>query len=342
MSPDKRRRILVMVLICVVCAGAATVYIGLASRRENSLTDVAATARGVIEISEVVSQPHLLFRSTRLDDAYGRLMLEPTNQHGGPRALTDLQCQRVHFSGSHGICLRSEQNVLGGADAVLFDEHFKETTSFDIPGTPSRAQVAPDGKVAAYTVFVTGHSYAQGGFSTRTAFVETATGAEIGDLEKFMVYRDDKVIHSPDFNFWGVTFEGSSGSFYATLGTAGKAYLVRGDLDAEEVRVIAEGVECPALSPDGTRIAFKQRSDSGVGPVTWRVAVLDLETLDRITLSETRNVDDQVQWLDDEHVIYGLPKEPNSPVTNVWSVEADGAGQPELQVEGAWSPVVVR
>lgn len=342
MSRDKRKRIWIMGLICVVCAGAATLYIGFASRREDSLMDVAATARGDTEISEVTRQPHLLFRSAALNDAYGRLALAPINQPAGPRALTDLQCQRVHFSGNHGICLRSEQNVLGGANAVLFDEHFKETTSFDIPGTPSRAQVAPDGTVAAYTVFVTGHSYAQGGFSTRTAFVETATGTEVGDLEKFTVHRDGKVIHSPDFNFWGVTFEGSSGSFYATLGTAGKAYLVTGDLDAEEVTVIAEGVECPALSPDGSRIAFKQRSDSGVGPVTWRVAVLDLETLDRITLSETRNVDDQVQWLDDEHVIYGLPKEPNSPVTNVWSVEADGAGQPELLVEGAWSPVMVR
>jgi hypothetical protein len=341
-SRDKRRRMLVMVLVCVVCVGAATVYIGFASRRGDRIMDVAAAARGNAEISDVVSQPHLMFRSTSLDDAYGRLMLAPTNQPGGPRALTDLQCRRVHFSGSHGICLRSEQNLLGGADAVLFDENFEQTTSFAIPGTPSRAQVAPEGEIAAYTVFVAGHSYAQAGFSTRTAFIETETGAEIGELEQFTVFRDGKVIHSPDFNFWGVTFEQDSGSFYATLGTAGKAYLVKGDLDAEEVTVIAEGIECPALSPDGTRIAFKQRSDSGVGPVIWRVAVLELETLERITLSETRNVDDQVQWLDDEHVIYGLPKEPNSPVTNVWSVAADGAEQPQLLVEGAWSPVVVR
>jgi len=341
MSIDKRRRVLAMVLVSVVCAGAATAYMGIASRRDDQVMDVVARAEGGAAISEIVRQPHLLFRSTGLDDAYGRMMLTPINRPGQPLAVTDLECRRVHFSGSQGICLRSEQSPLGGADAVLFDENFKETTSFAIPGTPSRAQVAPDGDVAAYTVFVTGHSYAQGGFSTRTAFVEMATGAEVGELEQFTVFRDGKTIHSPDFNFWGVTFE-SSGSFFATLGTGGKTYLVKGDLAAKEATVIAEGVECPALSPDGTRVAFKQRSDTGVGPVTWTVAVLDLDTLDRTTLSETRNVDDQVQWLDDDHVIYGLPKEPQSPVTNVWSVRADGTERPRLLVEGAWSPVVVR
>ena len=39
MSHDKRRRMLVMVLVCVVCAGAAAVYIGFASRRGDRIMD---------------------------------------------------------------------------------------------------------------------------------------------------------------------------------------------------------------------------------------------------------------------------------------------------------------
>jgi Tol biopolymer transport system component len=105
--------------------------------------------------------------------------------------------------------------------------------------------------------------------------------------------------------------------------------------------VIREGIECPSLSPDGTRIAFKQRSDGGFGPVTWRLAVLDLGTGAVTPLAETRNVDDQAAWLDDDTVMYGLSRTEGSAVTDVWAVPADGTGAPLVLIEGAWSPRVV-
>ena len=40
-------------------------------------------------------------------------------------------------------------------------------------------------------------------------------------------------------------------------------------------------VECPSLSPDGTRVAYKVRHDDGLGLVTWTLAVLDLKTMAR-------------------------------------------------------------
>ena len=94
--------------------------------------------------------------------------------------------------------------------------------------------------------------------------------------------------------------------------------------------MIAEGVECPSLSPDETRVAFKRREGNN-----WRLHVLDLDTGREYPLAETRSVDDQVEWLDDERILYGLVKD-------VWVVPADGSGQPQIHIRDALSPAVVR
>jgi len=97
-------------------------------------------------------------------------------------------------------------------------------------------------------------------------------------------------------------------------------------------------VECPSLSPDGKRIAFKRRITDH-GKVRWRPAVLDLATLRAHVLPETRNVDDQIAWVDDRHVAYGL-QEPGTGTADIWTLPADGSGTPHLLVAGAWSPSI--
>ena len=90
----------------------------------------------------------------------------------------------------------------------------------------------------------------------------------------------------------------------------------------------------------------------------WRLSVLDLATMKGHHLAETRSVDDQVEWLNDTTVVYGLlqdqaiaslnPLSPATPsiangaplVTNTWSVPADGSGTPRLFNTGTWSEVV--
>ena len=52
-------------------------------------------------------------------------------------------------------------------------------------------------------------------------------------------------------------------------------------------------------------------------------------------LAETRNVDDQAEWLDDGRVLYGLDD-------SIWVVAADGSGEPRLLLSSADSPAVVR
>jgi Tol biopolymer transport system component len=90
-------------------------------------------------------------------------------------------------------------------------------------------------------------------------------------------------------------------------------------------------VECPSLSPDETRIAFK-RSLNSHG--SWRLYVLDLHTMREWPLAETMSVDDQAEWLDDQHVLYWRG-------TDVWEVRADGKGKPRLFLTDASSPVVI-
>jgi Tol biopolymer transport system component len=179
---------------------------------------------------------------------------------------------------------------------------------------------------------VTGHSYASSGaFSTRTVIVDLRSGKPVADLERFKVIRDGKEIEAPDFNFWGVTFARDPNRFYATLATDGHHYLVEGDLAARTVSVLQDGVECPSLSPDGTRIAFKARTEQD----RWRLQVLDLATGRRTLLSETRSVDDQAEWLDGGWVAYGLGGD-------VWAVRSDGAGRPRRLVAHASSPTAQR
>jgi hypothetical protein len=94
--------------------------------------------------------------------------------------------------------------------------------------------------------------------------------------------------------------------------------------------VLHENVECPSISPDNTRIAYKKWLGN-----RWRLHVLDLKTMQETPLAEERPVDDQVEWLDNNRILYGM-----SPDT--WVVPADGGGAPRKFLSDALSPAVVR
>ena len=154
--------------------------------------------------------------------------------------------------------------------------------------------------MAAWTAFVYGDSYTSAGFSTRTGIYDSRTDTLVPTLETFAVRRDGKDFTPPDRNFWGVSFLKDDNTFYATLGSSssGGTFLVRGDFAARTMTVLRENVECPSLSPDGTRLVFKKKiSDDPSKP--WRLYVLDLATLrgDRAS-PRPGSVDDQGDWLD--------------------------------------------
>ena len=233
------------------------------------------------------------------------------------------------------MCLLAEGATLRTAfKALIFGPDFKVQRTISLGGLLSRARVSPDGRYGATTSFLAGHSYVTSGqFSTSTTLLDLTTGKKLYNLEKLNITRDGKPFRAVDFNYWGVTFANDGKRFYATLATNHKTYLVEGDLETRTGRVIRENVECPALSPDNTRIAFKKRVDSGKGP--WRFTVLDLKTMRETPLAESQSVDDQAAWLDNDHVLYGYKKA-------VWTVRADGSDRPRLYLSGALSPTVVR
>ena len=117
---------------------------------------------------------------------------------------------------------------------------------------------------------------------------------------------------------------------------------MRGSVSSRSMTAVRGDVECPSLSPDGTRIGFKKHGDLPAGQ--WRLAVYDLRTGAETVLAETRSIDDQVEWLDDRTIIYGLPRttDAGANTSDVWAVPADGTGAPWVLIPDAWSPAVVR
>jgi hypothetical protein len=292
-------------------------------------------------LTALPDRPQLMFVSVASDDSHRHLSVASLVELDGGRFVAPLACDRIYFSAARGICLASEADGNAVAHfARVFDDGFHQTFRVPLTGPPSRVRISSDGRRAAATVFETGHSYAQEGFSTRTTVIDLTDGRVICDLEEFAVWKDGERIQEKDFNFWGLTFERDGNGFFATLETGGVSYLVKGDVDRREIHVMRAGVECPSLSPDGTKLVFKKRLGTR-SRGWWQLARLDLATNAELVLDkESRSVDDQVEWLDNDTVLYHLTG--TGSAADLWAMPVDGASSPRLVLRDAYSPAVVR
>lgn len=385
-APSTRLRVLAFALVVIGCAAGIAGYARHAMRAAqapppapSAAPVVVASARPVALVASTASAAHvapapsaagvrsaaspaataaassahdavrasMLVRGTALGDSYGHVARAWLDDPDGPREVAPLSCDRVHFAAGSGVCLTAERGALTVYRAVLFDGDFAPRKTLTLAGPPSRARVSPDGRKAAFTVFVNGHAYSMPSFTTRTTIVDAITGdSVVDDLEAWPVTRDGAAFKATDFNFWGVTFTSDGKRFYATLGTGGKTYLVEGDFARRQMHVVADDVECPSLSPDGRRIGFKRRdtTDPG-GRFWWHVAVLDLATGQvRVLPGESRSVDDQVEWNGNDELLYAMPldSQQSSAETDVWAIAADGKTPARRLARFAFSPAVSR
>ncbi len=319
------------VLVSVACLLTAGAAIGSAMLKAGP----GAASDGVrfaLTSARESGRPVMLYRSLA-GSARDQVGIAPLEGAGAAR-LSALRCERVHFNRGTGLCVARGAGFAAGYRARIFGEDLQVRHELGVAGIPSRARVSRDGRLGSVTMFVTGHAYAVSGtFSTQTSLIDLRRGVKIADLEDFTVSRQGGVVTAEDTNFWGVTFADGGDRFYATMATGGRTYLVRGSIRERTMRTLKENVECPSLSPDGTRIAYKKRV--GARDIPWRLTVLDLATMRETPLGEPQGIDDQAEWLDDRNVAYGIDGE-------VRVVAADGSGAPRRMRARADSPAVVR
>ncbi|SDC92517.1 TolB-like translocation protein [Actinokineospora iranica] len=309
-----------------IAAGVAAIVLVVAA----AVWYVVATVR---DQRAVAHQPGAAVAGglTFVDNAGGQNLVSELAPDG-TRTTGTLKCLRVYTAGGTTVCLRMA--LPGGYEAAVFDAAGKELRTVALPGTPSRARVSASGKIVSWTVFVTGDSYlAPGGFSTRTGVLDLRSGELVESLETFATTIDGVPDERADENYWGVTVAADDRTFYATLGSGSTTWLVKGDLAAKTMATVRQSAECPSLSPDETRVAYKKRGGRLGG---WQLFVLDLATGRETVLPGSDGVDDQAAWLTPATLAYA--KTPRDGAPAIYESPADGAAEPRVLVTGASSP----
>ena len=343
MSGHKRNPYLLFGVACLlgIVAIAVAIYAGK-TRRAADFGAAANVAGAVANPSGTSESGTIYFRYGSIGPDYGKIA-HAVFDSGVVRQpmIEDIGCEVVHASGGVGICLAADRGVVTTYSAKIFSlaDH-RIRAELPLAGVPSRARVAASGRYAAATVFVSGHGYDSVDFSTQTIIIDLATNTLLADVEGFTFTTNGEPFSNSDFNVWGVTFAPGGDTFFATLSTQGRHLLVRGDVAKRTAAVVHDNVECPSVSPDGTHVAYKKRYVRD-GRVGWNLHVLDLATLEETSLAEERSVDDQLEWLDGNTVLYSVAAT-GAAGTDVWRTSADGTGMPAILISAAYSPAVVR
>ncbi|MHA6757585.1 TolB family protein [Streptacidiphilus sp. PAMC 29251] len=318
---SSRLRVLILVAVALVLTTAVTGYV-LRSRGDTAV----AAASGRVRLD---APGEILFRDTAPGAGFGQLATVPLARPDGARTTGGLLCDRLYAAHGTGICLQRKGPVPATYVTVL-DHDLHQVRQVRTAGFPNRARVSASGRMLSWTTFVQGDSYLRDDFSTRTSILDTRTGRLTDSIEGIPLTLDGKPYHASDVNYWGVSFAADDNTFYATVRTGGSTYLVRGDYRNWTAETLRGNVECPSLSPDGTRIVFKKRVNASANR-PWQLYVLDLATMRETPLAEPHSIDDQAAWLDDHTVMYGRVRpsgDPSGDGWDVWAVPADGTGAP--------------
>ncbi len=267
-------------------------------------------------------------------DDYGKLALRNDD---GSRELFDKTCTRVHLAAHTGFCL-------GERGISAYVAEFFDLTKPDLPKRdewntilPSRAQVSPGGLWTASTVFASGTSYQDvGNFSTFVEFASVENVNRRWGARNFKVESDDPKYVDPEGNFWGVTFIDDD-QFYITHGLGTDIDILKGTISTRTLEPTGWLGSCPSLSPDGSTLVVKEMDGEN-----FQLVTIDVATGERTPLGETRSVDDQINWMSDDTILYALhtneKPEEIQPEFDIWSLNITDGSEPELFLPNADSP----
>lgn len=288
------------------------------------------------------SAKHLLVRVASAGVDAGRVDIVSA-KNGKTKESLNLRCDRVHHGAGSVACLRT---VAGqGLKLDLADRQSKVLSTLNFPNVllASRVRVSRNGAMAAFTGFSAGHSYTGTDFSTRTYLIDVGRKRLLADVSTFKVIESASLkLTAKRINVWGVSFDpNASNRFVATVGADGQVFLVQGDIQAKTLTLLRAEMECPSFSPDGTRVAFKRRNPAG----GWLPAIYEFGSGREWVMKEVRSIDDQIEWLDNETIVYELVRAPTSDSTAVNDTDvmvrkANGSGVSTMLRQNAGSPSV--
>ena len=100
--------------------------------------------------------------------------------------------------------------------------------------------------------------------------------------------------------------------------------------------------ECPSISPDRTRVAYKTRQGNPA-PGQWHIAVSTWPPDRRPCWRKPEASTTRSSGWTTRTVLYALPRAGSEATTcDIWQVPADGTGRPSVFIPLAMSPAVVR
>jgi hypothetical protein len=272
-------------------------------------------------------------------DDYGRLGIRHAD---GSRTLLNRDCVRVHIAADHGVCL-SDDGL--GAFQTTFFEAANPAVSIKSYSSalPSRARISPGGTFSSVTAFITGVSYADVGAETTTLVTidKIDSNDRLRGANGLAVDASEERYQRFDATYWGLSFVDEN-EFYITGFYGDAPEIMRGTIDSMTIEPTGWIGSCPSISPDGQTLVFKeQRPDGG-----YDLAAVNVATQEKWLLGESRSVDDQVEWLDNDTILYALHPEGSDdnvqPEFDIWMLDIAPGSTPELFLPNADSPAAAR
>ena len=244
--------------------------------------------------------------------------------------VTALRCDRLDLAGGHGICLTARAASSRPTRRSCSTQRPDTAHAAPVPGVPEpHAGLARRPARPRSTIFVGGDSYAPGQFSTRTSIVDVASGEVArADLERLHGRRTTARMIQGRLQLLGRDVHARWRALLrdarhrrAALPHRGR----RGDQRApSSVTTSSARRSRPTARGSPSRRASASRSSGASTSSTSRRAR-------RPRCRSTRSVDDQIAWLDNRRLAYGVGEE-------VMEVPADGSAAPRLMLASATNP----